>query len=71
MYRHKRSVLYSGPNRTLGDSEHCQLWWCECIVDNRITVGVHQYRSSQAAKEAAAGLAIDKLNLEGWALPRV
>lgn len=71
MYKNKRSVLYSGPSRTPGDSEHSQLWWCECNVDNRITVRVHQFRSSQAAKEAAAGLAIEKLNIEGWCLPRV
>ena len=71
MYKNKRSVLYSGPNRTPGDAEHCQLWWCECIVDNRISVLVHQFSTSQAAKEAAAGLAIDKLNIEGWSLPRV
>ena len=71
MYTNKRSVIYSGPSRTPGDSEHRQLWWCECIVDSRITALVQQYSTSQAAKEAAAGLAIDKLNIEGWALPRV
>jgi hypothetical protein len=71
MYKNKRSVMYSGPSRTPGDSEHCQVWWCECIVDNRFTVRVGQFSSSQAAKEAAAGLAIDTLNFEGWSLARV
>jgi hypothetical protein len=71
MYKNKRSVTYSGPSRTPGDHEHRQLWWCECVVDSHITVCVQQFSSAQAAKEAAAGSAIDKLNIEGWSLPRV
>ena len=71
MFNNKCRVMYSGPSRTPGDSDHRQLWWCKCIVDSRITALVHQYSNSQAAKEAAAGLAIDELNTEGWALPRV
>ena len=71
MSDNKRSVVYRGPGRTPDDSDHRQLWWCECIVDSRFTALVQQYGSSRAAKEAAAGLAIDELNNEGWALPRM
>ena len=71
MHKNKRAIMYSGPSRTPGDTEHHQLWWCECTVDSRFAVRVQQFSSSQAAKEAAAGLAIDQLNVEGWSLLRV